>query len=68
MNGQRGDSPAGGAPSPVPVAASTAVNELPTRTADPFAELGAPESGPHLKPNESLAPEAYAAGQVLAGK
>lgn len=52
----------------MPVAASVAVNELPGRVPDVFAEPGAPESGPYLKPNESLAPDAYAVGQVLAGK
>lgn len=48
--------------------APVAMNEVPLRTADPLADPGAPESGPYLKPNESLAPEAYAVGQVLAGK
>ncbi len=64
MSIERGDSPSGGAPE----APSAGANDLRSRSADVFGDSATPESGPYLKPNETLAAEAYAVGQVLAGK
>lgn len=68
MSIERGDSSSGGAPISAPEAAPFAANELRERASDVIVEPAAPESAPYLKPNEALAPDAYAVGQVLAGK